>query len=116
VPPLFSDFSLGARLARPCWCRFCRDCSRLLARSVAHADRIASQCRSHGRRVRCSGWCGSAGHLKTSGTGLATPSSAGCRGWRCNGFHSIRAGLMAVAHDISRMLGWAGSGTADTGS
>jgi len=23
---------------------------------------------------------------------------------RCNGFHSIRAGLMAVVHDISRML------------
>jgi len=27
---------------------------------------------------------------------------------RSNGFHSIRAGLMAVAHDISRMLGWVG--------
>jgi predicted transposase YbfD/YdcC len=25
---------------------------------------------------------------------------------RCNGFRSIRAGLMAVAHDIGRMLGW----------
>jgi hypothetical protein len=25
---------------------------------------------------------------------------------RCHGFRSIRAGLMAVAHDISRMLGW----------
>ncbi|WP_255095285.1 transposase [Synechococcus sp. J7-Johnson] len=27
---------------------------------------------------------------------------------RCNGFGSVRAGLMAVAHDISRMLGWVG--------
>jgi hypothetical protein len=27
---------------------------------------------------------------------------------RTNGFRSIRAGLMAVAHDISRMLGWSG--------
>jgi hypothetical protein len=27
---------------------------------------------------------------------------------RCNGFRSIRAGLMAVAHDINRMLGWVG--------
>jgi hypothetical protein len=27
---------------------------------------------------------------------------------RCNGFRSIRAGLMAVAHDVSRMLGWIG--------
>jgi hypothetical protein len=28
---------------------------------------------------------------------------------RCNGFRSIRAGLMAVADDISRMLGWVGT-------
>ena len=28
---------------------------------------------------------------------------------RCNGFRSIRAGLMAVAHDIGRMLGWVGT-------
>ena len=34
---------------------------------------------------------------------------------RCNGFRSIRAGLMAVAHDISRMLGWVGISPADTG-
>ena len=34
---------------------------------------------------------------------------------RCNGFRSIRAGLMAVAHDISRMLSWVGINTADTG-
>jgi hypothetical protein len=27
---------------------------------------------------------------------------------RCNSFRSIRAGLMAVAHVISRMLGWVG--------
>jgi len=27
---------------------------------------------------------------------------------RCNGFRSIRAGLMVVAHDIRRMLGWVG--------
>jgi len=26
----------------------------------------------------------------------------------CNGFRSIRAGLMVVAHDIRRMLGWVG--------
>jgi hypothetical protein len=34
---------------------------------------------------------------------------------RCNGFRSIRAGLMAVAHDISRMLGWIGVSLAETG-
>ena len=33
---------------------------------------------------------------------------------RCNGFRSIRAGLMAVAHDISRLLGWAGVSSAET--
>ena len=27
---------------------------------------------------------------------------------RCNGFHLNRAGLMAVAHKINRMLGWVG--------
>jgi hypothetical protein len=27
---------------------------------------------------------------------------------RCNGFRSIRAGLMAVVHNIRRMLGWVG--------
>ena len=35
---------------------------------------------------------------------------------RCNGFRSIRAGLMAVAHDISRMLDWVGIGPTATGS
>jgi hypothetical protein len=34
---------------------------------------------------------------------------------RCNGFRSIRADLMAVAHDISRMLGWIGISAAGTG-
>jgi predicted transposase YbfD/YdcC len=34
---------------------------------------------------------------------------------RCNGFRSIRAGLMAVAHDICRMLGWVGAIPAGTG-
>jgi len=34
---------------------------------------------------------------------------------RCNGVRSIRAGLMAVAHDISRMLGWTGVSQAETG-
>ena len=34
---------------------------------------------------------------------------------RCNGFRSIRAGLMAVAHDIRRMLSWIGIGTVVTG-
>ncbi|MBU6250935.1 MAG: ISAs1 family transposase [Cyanobacteria bacterium REEB417] len=34
---------------------------------------------------------------------------------RCNGFRSIRAGLMAVAHDISRMLGWVGIRATETG-
>jgi predicted transposase YbfD/YdcC len=33
---------------------------------------------------------------------------------RCNGFKSIRAGLMAVAHDISLMLGWVGISLAET--
>jgi hypothetical protein len=32
---------------------------------------------------------------------------------RCNGFRSIRAGLMAVAHDMRRMLGWAGISPAE---
>ena len=34
---------------------------------------------------------------------------------RCNGFRSIRAGLMAVSHDISRMLGWAGVSLRESG-
>ena len=34
---------------------------------------------------------------------------------RCNGFRSIRAGLMAVAHDISGMLSWVGVRPAETG-
>jgi hypothetical protein len=34
---------------------------------------------------------------------------------RCNGFRSVRAGLMAVAHDISRMIGWVGISAAETG-
>ena len=33
---------------------------------------------------------------------------------RCNGIRSVRAGLMAVAHDISRMLGWVGISAADS--
>lgn len=33
---------------------------------------------------------------------------------RCNGFLSIRVGLMAMAHDISRMLGRAEISAADT--
>lgn len=33
---------------------------------------------------------------------------------RCNGFRSIRAGLMAVAHDIHRMLSWVGASPAET--
>ena len=27
---------------------------------------------------------------------------------RTNGFRSIRTGLVAVAHDVNRMLGWSG--------
>ena len=34
---------------------------------------------------------------------------------RCNGFYSIRTGLMAVAHDISRMLAWVGIRASETG-
>ena len=34
---------------------------------------------------------------------------------RCNGFRSIRAGLMAVAHDIRRMLGWVGVSPTEAG-
>jgi hypothetical protein len=34
---------------------------------------------------------------------------------RCHGFRSIRAGLMAVAHDISGMLDWVNISTAETG-
>lgn len=33
----------------------------------------------------------------------------------CNGFRSVRAGLMAVAQDISRMLGWVRIRAAETG-
>jgi hypothetical protein len=33
---------------------------------------------------------------------------------RCNGFRSIRSGLMAVAHDIKRMLGWVGISPIET--
>jgi hypothetical protein len=32
-----------------------------------------------------------------------------------NGFRSIRTGLMAVAHDISRMLSWVGIRASETG-
>jgi hypothetical protein len=34
---------------------------------------------------------------------------------RCKGSRSIRAGLMAVAHDNSRMLGWVGISASSTG-
>ncbi len=34
---------------------------------------------------------------------------------RCNGFCSIRAGLMAMAHDIKRMLNWVGVNAAEKG-
>ena len=34
---------------------------------------------------------------------------------RCNVFRSISAGLMAVAHDISRMLGWVGVSLSESG-
>ncbi|WP_259722923.1 hypothetical protein [Synechococcus sp. CS-603] len=34
---------------------------------------------------------------------------------RSNGFRSIRAGLMAVAHDINQLLGWVGVKFAQTG-
>ncbi len=34
---------------------------------------------------------------------------------RCSGFRSIHAGLMAVAHDIRRMLSWIGISTVATG-
>jgi hypothetical protein len=34
---------------------------------------------------------------------------------RCNGFRSTRAGLMAVAQDISPMLSWVGISHAETG-
>ena len=34
---------------------------------------------------------------------------------RCNGFRSISAGLMAMAHDMSRMLAWVGISDAETG-
>lgn len=39
---------------------------------------------------------------------LALLRSLGLNLLRTNGFRSIRAGLMAVAHDINRMLGWSG--------
>jgi len=38
---------------RPCWCRFCRDCSRLLANPAATADLIAFlQALPEGRKRR----------------------------------------------------------------
>jgi hypothetical protein len=76
---------------------------------------------SHGRRVR---WVGASWIIKLVSTGwrdgkpfrhvhyfistLRTSPKALLRLVRSNGFRSIRAGLMAVAHDISRMLSWAG--------
>lgn len=39
---------------------------------------------------------------------LALLRTLGLNLLRINGFRSIRAGLMAVAHDINRMLGWSG--------
>ena len=39
---------------------------------------------------------------------LALLRTLGLNLLRTNGFRSIRAGLMAVAHDINRMLGWSG--------
>ena len=35
--------------------------------------------------------------------------------WCCNGFRSVRAGLLAVAHNIGRRLGWVGISAAETG-
>ena len=34
---------------------------------------------------------------------------------RCNGFRSIRSGLMAMVHDISQRLGWVGLRVTATG-
>jgi hypothetical protein len=39
---------------------------------------------------------------------LALLRTLGLNLLRTNGFRSIRAGLMAVAHDINRTLGWSG--------
>jgi hypothetical protein len=47
--------------------------------------------------------------------GAETTGSQSQGRWRCNGFRSIRAGLMAVAHDIYRSLGWVGVSAAETG-
>ena len=46
---------------------------------------------------------------------LALPRTFALNLLRSNGFHSIRAGLMAVAHDISRILSWVGISTGETG-
>jgi predicted transposase YbfD/YdcC len=46
---------------------------------------------------------------------LALPRTLALNLLRCNGLRSIRAGLMAVAHVISRMLGWVGISLAETG-
>jgi len=39
---------------------------------------------------------------------LALLRTLGLNPLRTNGFRSVRAGLMAVAHVINRMLGWSG--------
>ena len=39
---------------------------------------------------------------------LALPRTLTLNLLRCHGNRSIRAGLMAVAHDITGMLGWVG--------
>ena len=39
---------------------------------------------------------------------LALLRTMGLNLLRTHGFRSIRAGLMAMAHDITRMLGWSG--------
>jgi hypothetical protein len=49
------------------------------------------------------------GHYECNGVqALALLRTLGLNLLRINGFCFIRAGLMAVAHDINRMLGWRG--------
>ena len=47
------------------------------------------------------------GHYECNGVqALALLRTLGLNLLRINGFRSIRTGLMAVVHDINRMLGW----------
>jgi hypothetical protein len=88
---------------------------------------------AHGRHLasRCQRWAienqwhwsrdtqlGDDDHTYSQGNGvqvLARLRTLALNLLRSNGFHSIRAGLMAVAHDLRRMLCWVGISLEESG-